>query len=204
VPADIDPSQYTSLVALMDESFRSTPRVAYSFMGKDVSFAQTDSLSRALGRLPAKPGPGQGRPRGHHDAQRAAVPGGGGRHAARRFVVVNVNPLYTPRELEHQLKDSGAKAIVIIENFATRWSSALPTRPSSMWCCAPWATSWAAQGRAGQLRGAQRQEDGAGLQPARRRALQRRHCQGQRGHSSRPDIKPDDIACCSTPAAPPA
>ena len=49
VPADIDPTQYASLVALMDEAFRQyADRVAYSFMGKDISFAQTDALSRAF------------------------------------------------------------------------------------------------------------------------------------------------------------
>ena len=49
VPADIDPSAYTSLVALMEESFQKhAASVAYSFMGKDVTFGQTDSLSRAL------------------------------------------------------------------------------------------------------------------------------------------------------------
>jgi long-chain acyl-CoA synthetase len=58
-------------------------------------------------------------------------------------VVVNVNPLYTPRELEHQLKDSGAKAIVIIENFATTLEQCIAIHRSSMWCCAPWATSLA-------------------------------------------------------------
>jgi acyl-CoA synthetase (AMP-forming)/AMP-acid ligase II len=139
------PAQYSSLVALMEESFRSTPdRVAYSFMGKDVTYGQTDSLSRAFGGLPAGPGPGQGRPRGimmpnvpQYPVVVAAILRAG-------LVVVNVNPLYTPRELEHQLKDSGAKAIVIIENFAGTLEQCIAaTRPSSMWCCAPWATSWA-------------------------------------------------------------
>src|SRR5829696_7675790 len=45
------------------------------------------------------------------------------------YVVVNVNPLYTPRELEHQLKDSGAKAIVILENFASTLAAVLPAVP---------------------------------------------------------------------------
>ena len=46
--ADIDPSQYPSLVALMDEAFtKYADRIAYSFMGKDISYAETDSLSRA-------------------------------------------------------------------------------------------------------------------------------------------------------------
>jgi long-chain acyl-CoA synthetase len=120
VPADIDPSQYSSLVGLMEESFhKHAKRVAYSFMGKDVTFAQTDSLSSAFAAYLQ----GLGLVKGDRVALMmpnvpqypiavAAILRAG-------LVVVNVNPLYTPRELEHQLKDSGAKAIVIIENFAT-------------------------------------------------------------------------------------
>ncbi len=119
VPADIDPSQYTSLVALMEESFQKyASRVAYSFMGKDITFGQTDSLSRALAAYLQ----GLGLTKGDRVAiMMPNVPQYPVAVAAilrAGFVVVNVNPLYTPRELEHQLKDSGAKAIVIIENFA--------------------------------------------------------------------------------------
>jgi len=118
VPADIDETQYTSLVALMEESFtRYADRVAYSFMGKDVTYAETDKLSMALAAYLQ----GLGLEKGDRVALMmpntpqypitvAAVLRAG-------LVVVNVNPLYTPRELEHQLKDSGAKAIVIMENF---------------------------------------------------------------------------------------
>jgi len=118
VPADIDETQYTSLVALMEESFtRYADRVAYSFMGKDVTYAETDKLSAALAAYLQ----GLGLVKGDRVALMmpntpqypitvAAVLRAG-------LVVVNVNPLYTPRELEHQLKDSGAKAIVIMENF---------------------------------------------------------------------------------------
>jgi long-chain acyl-CoA synthetase len=127
---EIDTSGYPSLVQLLEESFgKYADRTAYSFMGKDVSYRQTDSPQPCLRRLPPGAGPGQGRPGRHHDAQRAAVPGGGGRHPARRLVVVNVNPLYTPRELEHQLKDSGAKAIVIIENFASTLQQCIAATP---------------------------------------------------------------------------
>ncbi len=120
VPADIDTQQYSSLVALMEESFaKYGNRTAYSFMGKDLSFAQTDSLSSAFAAYLQ----GLGLAKGERVAIMmpnvpqypivvAAILRAG-------LVVVNVNPLYTPRELEHQLKDSGAKAIVIIENFAT-------------------------------------------------------------------------------------
>ena len=119
VPADVDTSQYSSLVALIEDSFkRFADRTAYSFMGKDVSYAETDEQSRALAAYLQ----GLGLARGdrvaimmpnvpQYPATVAAVLRAG-------LVVVNVNPLYTARELEHQLKDSGAKAIVIIENFA--------------------------------------------------------------------------------------
>jgi long-chain acyl-CoA synthetase len=120
VPADIDAQQYSSLVGLMEESFQKyASRVAYSFMGKNVSFAQTDSLSSAFAAYLQ----GLGLAKGDRVAlMMPNVPQYPVAVAAilrAGLVVVNVNPLYTPRELEHQLKDSGAKAIVIIENFAT-------------------------------------------------------------------------------------
>ncbi len=119
VPADIDPSQYSSLVQLMEQAFKDyAGRTAYSFMGRDISYGETDALSRQLAAYLQ----GLGLARGDRVALMmpnvpqypvavAAVLRAG-------YVVVNVNPLYTPRELEHQLKDSGARAIVIIENFA--------------------------------------------------------------------------------------
>ena len=118
VPADIDASQYPSLVALMDESFKKfADRTAYSFMGKDVSYAETDAQSRALAGYLQSLGLARG--------DRVAImmpnvpqyPATVAGILRAGYVVVNVNPLYTARELEHQLKDSGAKAIVIIENF---------------------------------------------------------------------------------------
>jgi long-chain acyl-CoA synthetase len=119
VPADIDASIYPSLVALMEESFQKhANKVAYSFMGKDISFAQTDRLSQVFAAYLQSLGLAKG--------DRVAImmpnvpqyPVAVAGILRAGFVVVNVNPLYTPRELEHQLKDSGAKAIVIIENFA--------------------------------------------------------------------------------------
>jgi len=119
VPADIDASQYRSIVALMDESFaKFRAAKGYSFMGKEFTFGEVDDLSRALGAwLQSK-----NLPRGarvaimmpnvvQYPVAIAAILRAG-------YVVVNVNPLYTPRELEYQLKDSGAEAIVILENFA--------------------------------------------------------------------------------------
>ena len=119
VPAEIDPSVYRSLVELMEESFRKyADRVAYSFMGKDITYAQVDSLSQALAAYFQSLGLVKG--------DRVAImmpnvpqyPVAVAAILRAGLIVVNVNPLYTPRELEHQLKDSGAKAIVIIENFA--------------------------------------------------------------------------------------
>lgn len=130
VPADIDPTQYGSLVQLMEESFtRYAARPAYVFMGKEVSYGETDSLSRAFAAYLQ----GLGLAKGDRVAIMmpnvpqypvvvAAVLRAG-------YVVVNVNPLYTPRELEHQLKDSGSKAIVIIENFANTLQQCIAATP---------------------------------------------------------------------------
>ena len=130
VPADINTALYPSLVALMEESFQKhANRVAYNFMGKDVTYAQTDSLSQAFAAYLQ----GLGLVKGDRIAimmpnvpqYPVAVAG----ILRAGFVVVNVNPLYTPRELEHQLKDSGAKAIVIIENFATTLEKCVAATP---------------------------------------------------------------------------
>ena len=130
VPADIDPSQYASLVQLMEEAFQKyAARPAYSFMGKEVSFAQTDSLSRALAAYLQ----GLGLAKGDRIAiMMPNVPQYPVAVAAilrAGYVVVNVNPLYTPRELEHQLKDSGSKAIVIVENFANTLEQCIANTP---------------------------------------------------------------------------
>ncbi|MBC7379069.1 MAG: long-chain-fatty-acid--CoA ligase [Burkholderiaceae bacterium] len=130
VPADIDTSQYPSLVALMDEAFtKYAARTAYSFMGKDITYGQTDSLSAALAAYLQSLGLVKG--------DRVAImmpnvpqyPVAVAAILRAGFVVVNVNPLYTPRELEHQLKDSGSKAIIIIENFATTLEQCLSATP---------------------------------------------------------------------------
>ena len=118
VPADIDLTRYASLVQLMDESFaKYAGRTAYAFMGRDYTFAEIDRHSAALGAWLQ----GRGLEKGarvaimmpnvvHYPIAVAAVLRAG-------YAVVNVNPLYTARELEHQLKDSGAEAIVILEPF---------------------------------------------------------------------------------------
>lgn len=119
VPADIDPTQYQSLVQLMEQAFRDyADRTAYSFMGKDISFGETDALSRRLAAYLQSLGLVRGDRVALMMPNVPQYPIAVAAVLRAGFVVVNVNPLYTPRELEHQLKDSGAKAIVIIENFA--------------------------------------------------------------------------------------
>ena len=130
VPADIDVNQYSSLVELLEESFtKFADRKAFICMDKSISYRDLDEMSQALGAyLQSK-----GLPKGarvalmmpnvlQYPVSTAAVLRAG-------YAVVNVNPLYTPRELEHQLKDSGAKAIVIVENFARTLEQALPRTP---------------------------------------------------------------------------
>ena len=118
VPADIDASQYASLVALMEESFtRHADRVAYSFMGRDLSFAQTDKASAALAAYLQSLGLVKGDRVALMMPNTPQYPISVAAVLRAGLVVVNVNPLYTPRELEHQLKDSGARAIIIMENF---------------------------------------------------------------------------------------
>jgi long-chain acyl-CoA synthetase len=119
IPADIDTSQYRSIVALMDESFaKFRAAKGYSFMGKEFTFGEVDELSKALG----------GWLQSKHLSRGARVaimmpnvvqyPVAIAAVLRAGYTVVNINPLYTPRELEYQLKDSGAEAIIILENFA--------------------------------------------------------------------------------------
>ena len=119
VPADIDPSQYPSLVALMQEAFtKHANKVAYSFMGKELTFAQVDAQSRVFAAYLQSLGLVHGDRVALMMPNIPQYPVAAAGVLRAGFVLVNVNPLYTARELEHQLKDSGAKAIIIIENFA--------------------------------------------------------------------------------------
>jgi long-chain acyl-CoA synthetase len=119
VPADIAIDHCPSLVALVDEACRRySGQTAFISMGRELSYADLDARSREFAGWLQSRGLGKGDrvalmmpnllqyPVALFGALRAGC------------VVVNCNPLYTPRELEHQLKDSGATAIVIVENFA--------------------------------------------------------------------------------------
>jgi long-chain acyl-CoA synthetase len=120
VPADIDVTQYSSLVELLEESFaRFRDRKSFICMDKSITYRDLDELSLALAAYLQ----GKGLQKGarvavmmpnvlQYPVATAAILRAG-------FAVVNVNPLYTPRELEHQLKDSGAEAVIVLENFAT-------------------------------------------------------------------------------------
>ncbi|MCY7360071.1 MAG: AMP-binding protein, partial [Rudanella sp.] len=121
VPHDINPDLYSSLAALIDEGFQKfNDAPAYACMGKQITFGELDKLSQQFASFL------------QHDLKLQQ----GDRIAIQMpnllqypvvmfgalragITVVNTNPLYTPREMQHQFKDSGAKAIVILANFAT-------------------------------------------------------------------------------------
>lgn len=119
VPTEIDPTQYRSLTHLLEEAFRKyADRKAYACMGKSITFAELDAMSQRMAAWLQARGLKQGARVAimlpnvlQYPVALAAVLRAG-------YVVVNVNPLYTPRELQHQLVDSGAEAIVVLENFA--------------------------------------------------------------------------------------
>ncbi|WP_421854468.1 long-chain-fatty-acid--CoA ligase [Oricola sp.] len=119
VPAEMAPMRYASLADMIDKCCKQyADRPAFSCMGKSITFAELDAASAAFGAYLQSLGLEKG------DRVALMMPNilqypvalYGTLRAG--YTVVNVNPLYTPRELEHQLKDSGAKAIVILENFA--------------------------------------------------------------------------------------
>jgi len=120
VPAEINPEQYRSLAHLFEESCaKYADRPAYSNFGRTITFRQLDAMSRAFGAWLQKEARLQ---RGDRIALmmpnilQYPIALFGALRAG--LAVVNTNPLYTHRELEHQLKDSGAKAIVVFENAA--------------------------------------------------------------------------------------
>jgi len=119
VPADIRVDAYASLAELLEEAFRKhASRDAMACMDRRLKFGDIDELSQAFGAWLQSLGLAKGARVAlmmpnvpQYMVAIAAVLRAG-------YTVVNVNPLYTPRELEHQLKDSGAQAIVVLENFA--------------------------------------------------------------------------------------
>ncbi len=128
IPAEINPDAYPSLAALLEEGCqRFTARPAYACLGKEITFGELDKLSAQFASflqndLDLKKGDRIAiqmpnllqYPVAMFGALRAGL------------VVVNTNPLYTPREMQHQFKDSGAVAIVILANFAVNLEKILP------------------------------------------------------------------------------
>ena len=174
VPSDIDPSVYPSVVALLEESFaKFRDQRAYVCMDKAITFGDIDALSQALAAWLQ----GRGLAKGarvaimmpnvlQYPVALAAVLRAG-------LIAVNVNPLYTARELAHQLKDSGAEAVIVLENFASTLQQAigkhrgqarrrgLDGRPFGL-----------PQGPDRELRRAHHAQDGAGLLAARPHQVQ--------------------------------
>ena len=127
VPAEIDIEHIPSLVALFEQACSTyADKVAYISMGKEMTYRQLNEDSMAFaGWLQSK---------GLKKGDRVALmmpnllqyPVALFGTLRAGCIVVNCNPLYTPRELEHQLKDSGAAAIVIVENFAHTLDQIVP------------------------------------------------------------------------------
>jgi long-chain acyl-CoA synthetase len=130
VPAEIHPEIYQSLTQMLEESFKKHAASPFSVcMDRWMTYKEVDDLSTALGAwlqsqglepgarvaimLPNLP---------QFSVTMAAILRAG-------YICVNVNPLYTPRELEHQLRDSGATTIVILENFATTLTEIISNTP---------------------------------------------------------------------------
>jgi len=119
VPADIETTRYASLVELLEESFaKFADRKAFICMDKSISYRDLDEMSLALGGYLQSLGLQKGARVALMMPNVLQYPVATTAVLRAGYAVVNVNPLYTPRELEHQLRDSGAEAIVVLENFA--------------------------------------------------------------------------------------
>ena len=126
VPYEINPDAYPSILELIDDGFKNfAQKSAYACMGKEITFGELDKLSENFAAYLQSIGMEKGDriaiqmpnvlqyPVAMFGALRAGL------------TVVNTNPLYTPREMEHQFKDSGAKAIIIVANFASNLEKVL-------------------------------------------------------------------------------
>lgn len=119
VPANIDPDAFPNLVAMLDECFaKYKDLMAFHFMGKSLTFGEVNELSNYFGAYLQSRGlqPGDRIALMMPNMLQYPIALIGALKAG--LIVVNTNPLYTPREMKHQFTDSGAKAILIAENFA--------------------------------------------------------------------------------------
>ena len=127
VPAEIDPSRYASLSALLDESFAQFEHSAACVcMGKTLTYRELDAASRAFAAWLQSRGLQRGARVALMMPNVLQYPVAICAVLRAGFTVVNVNPLYKPRELEFQLNDAGVDAIVVLENFALALQQALP------------------------------------------------------------------------------
>lgn len=127
IPANIDENTYPSLVALLEETFKKFPNnKAFYCMGKALTFAQVDKYSKQFGAYLNSRGlePGDKVALMMPNLLQYPIALFGCLRAG--LVIVNTNPLYTPREMRHQFTDAGVKAIVICENFAANLQEVLP------------------------------------------------------------------------------
>ena len=181
VPAEIDADRYPSLVALLEASFaRFAAQPAFTNLGTTLTFGEVERLSRAFAAyLQALPGLKTG------DRVAIMVPNTlqspvvlfGILRAG--MVAVNVNPMYTIPELEHQLADSGARVIVVLENFAHTVAAALPQHESrNRHRDAARRSLRAAEARRRQFRRQARQEARAAVAHSGRRRLPRALARG--------------------------
>ena len=126
VPAEINPDRYSSIVDILEQSIEKySANISYINMGKSITFAELDQLSRDFAAYLQNAGLKKG------DAIAIMMPNLIQYPVAlfgilrAGMTVVNVNPLYTPRELQHQLIDSNTKAIVLVENIASTLSEVI-------------------------------------------------------------------------------
>jgi long-chain acyl-CoA synthetase len=131
IPTEIDPEEFRSVPDLLAKSVvRFAGKPAFHNLGHNLTYAELDRLSRDFAAfLQGLPGMGKGERVAIMAPNLLQYPVALFGILRAGMVVVNVNPLYTPRELEHQLKDSGAKAIVILENFAHVLQQVLGSTP---------------------------------------------------------------------------
>jgi long-chain acyl-CoA synthetase len=130
VPAEVNPEQYSSLIQLLDDSFRKNATSPFSVcMDRWMTYGQVDQLSMHMGAYLQSLGlaPGARVALMLPNVPQFAVTMAAILRAG--YTCVNVNPLYTARELEHQMKDSGATTIIVLENFAHTLSNVLDNTP---------------------------------------------------------------------------
>ena len=120
MPANIDAAQYPNLLAILDETFNKyRNKSAFACFGKELSFDDVDKMSRNFAAYLHSRGlePGDKIALMMPNILQYPIALFGAMRAG--LIIVNTNPLYTTREMKHQFTDSGAKAIVIVENFAS-------------------------------------------------------------------------------------